>query len=135
MIYLRVTGSPGSWACHSIVLGEKFKVKNVDRIVVIQICSGRRVRVVIHADGQCIELIDHIVPVNVTGEQSNRGHGSVTCAYCDRSLSTQETTGCGTDAIGPNRSREAERPIGIRAPRGDQGIGPIVQTHRHRFAS
>lgn len=134
LFYLWITGSPGGWARLAIVLGEKLKIEYIDRIVVIQICCSRNVRVVAHADCEGIELIDHVVPVNIACQQCNRWHGNATSAYCDRSLGTQEPAGCSANTVGSDRSRDTKSSIDICVDRGDQCIGPIVQTHRHRLA-
>src|SRR5215216_224658 len=111
--YLRITGSPRQWTGLAIVLREKLKIKHVDRAIIIQICSGRNVRVIAHANRERIELIDCVIPVNITGKQSNRWHGSATRAHGDRSLGTQETTSCGANTVGPGRSRDAKGSIHI----------------------
>ena len=60
----------------AIITGEKFKVENVDRAVTVEIGSGGRCRVVAHADGHGIELVNNTIVVNITSRQADRRHGS-----------------------------------------------------------
>src|SRR5215213_8917536 len=114
-IHLWVTYFPGNGTDGSIVVGQQFEIQNVYDSIVVQVGGARRGSVVVHPDRQRIELIDDVVPVNVTGQQ---GHGrfaarAATCNY-GRPLGTQETAGGSQHRIGSCWSVQAERAVVIR---------------------
>jgi hypothetical protein len=58
---------PGERTSRSIVVSQQFQIEYVDDTIVVQIRGRGRGSVVVHPNRQGIELIDHVVPVNVTG--------------------------------------------------------------------
>lgn len=51
----------------SVVAGEQFQIQNIDHAVIVQVCLGWGGGVVTHANRQCVELVDHVVAVNIAG--------------------------------------------------------------------
>jgi len=132
---VRITDLPGNRTGRAIVPGEQLQVKNIDRPIVVQICCSRRGQVVAHPDRQRIELVDHLVVIDIAGEESDRWHTAGSARRdCGHSLGTKETAGCGADAVGPTGSREAERPIQVGSRGGDQCVACIIKTYGYWFA-
>ena len=93
----------------AIVLSQQFQVENVDDSVVVQICRGGRCRVVVDANRESIELINHIVTINITCQQTNGGFCcGIPSNDCYGSLGAEEAAGSGFHSIGPGRSLELE---------------------------
>ena len=59
----------------TIVRSEQLKVEDIDQAAVVQICCGGRRGVVVDADGQRIQLVDHAVPIDIARREGNCGHG------------------------------------------------------------
>src|SRR5215217_3871326 len=114
-IHLWVTYFPGNGTGGSIVVGQQFEIQNVDDSIVVQVGGARRGSVVVHPDRQRIELIDDVVPVNVTGQQSHSRFGVCAAACnCGRTLGTEETAGGSQHRIGASWCGQAEGAVVIR---------------------
>ena len=66
---------PGDWTRSAIVTSQKFKIQNIDDTIIVQVCGGGCGGVIAHAQRHGIELIDHIIAVNIASQQANGGHG------------------------------------------------------------
>src|SRR4030095_13101651 len=62
---------PGDRTRFSIIGGEKFKIEHIDDPIVIHISFRGSCFVVIHPNGQRIELIDEMVAIDIPGNQSD----------------------------------------------------------------
>lgn len=69
---------PGNRTGLAIITSQKFKVQNINDIVVVQVCRGGGVCVVIHPDRHGIQLINDVVVIDVTSQQTNGWHGAGT---------------------------------------------------------
>src|SRR5215212_9919416 len=120
-IHLWVTYFPGNGTDGSIIVGQQFEIQNVDDSIVVQVGGARRGSVVVHPDRQRIELIDDVVPVNVTGQQSH-SRFSVCAAACNcgRTLGTEETAGSRQDGVASGRSGQTEGAVIICCDRSHQ---------------
>src|SRR6266511_4800742 len=105
---------PGDRTCLSIILGKKFQIEYVDDPIIIQIrFSGGRF-VIVHPDRESIELIDDIIIVNITGDQSDRWErGCTPISDGHRALGTEEATRNSDHRICPGGSTEFEGTIWI----------------------
>ena len=103
---------PGNRSRFAIVAGKKLEVKHVDCAVIVQISGGGSCGVVAHANGQCVELINNAVPIDVTSGQSNGGHcASSSVRQRDGTLRAEESTGGGCDRISSSGNRQDESTI------------------------
>lgn len=57
---------PGNRACLAVVPRQLFQVEHIDDAIAVEVRHFRDGRVVAHTDGEGVELVDHVVPVNVT---------------------------------------------------------------------
>lgn len=127
---------PLKWTGCSIIAGQELQIQHVDDPIIVQVCGSGNGCVVAHPDRQGIELIDHIVVDNITGQQSDlRLCADLSGRERDRALCAEETlSGC-NHAVRPGRSAEAERAICVGSHRSDQRVFRIVQTDRDRLTS
>jgi len=85
---------PGQWAGLSIVAGQQFEIEDVDDPIPIQICRGWNGQVVIHANGQRVELVDNVIAIDITRQQTDFWHVGGPCGGdSHRALAAEETTG------------------------------------------
>jgi hypothetical protein len=114
---------------------QHLQVQDIDDPIVVQICCTRARPVVVHPDRQRIELIDHIVPIEVAGQQRDRRFRGG-AASCDRggALGTQEATGGGDHIVGAGGSGQDEGAIGIGGDRRDEGVTGSIEADRDGFA-
>lgn len=100
---------PGGRTRCSIISGQRFEIQDVDDVVVIQVCCFRRGRVIAHADGHCIELIDHVVAIDVTAQEGNRRQNVCNAGgHCHLRLGTQEARRDGNNCVGARCNLKSE---------------------------
>jgi len=58
---------PGDRTGIAIVGGQELQVEYVDHAVVVQVRGRGRGAVVVHTNGQGVELIDDTIPIDITG--------------------------------------------------------------------
>lgn len=118
----------------AVVLRQQFEVQHVDGAVVVQVCGGGRGSVVTHANGQRVELIDHVVAVDVASQQCDgRFRGCVSRQDVGGTLRGEEAAGSGNHNVIARRRNQAKRSIGVGIDRGDRHITG-EQGHDYLFA-
>jgi len=109
---------PGNRSRFAIVAGKKLEVKHVDGAIVVQISSRGSCCVVTHANGQCIELVNNAIAVNITSWQSDGGHCAGSSVHQrDGALGAEESTGGGCDRISSSGNRHDKSPICVGVQR------------------
>ena len=100
---------PGNRTDFAVVTGKEFEVENVDVAVAVEVGGGGCRRVVAHANGHGIELVNDTIVVNITRRQTDLRHGGRrSSGQRGRTLGAEETLCAGGDGVSSSGSGQAE---------------------------
>src|SRR5690349_2165997 len=126
---------PDLWGGFPIITRQQFEVQDVNHAIIVQVSLRGGCGIVAHPDRQGIELIDHIITIDIAGQQADRGHCCrVPDRDCGRALAVEETTGCSNDGVVPGREWNAEYSFRSRGSGTYLCVIHIVYIDDHRFA-
>ena len=120
---------PGNRSGFAIVQSQELQIQDIDHTIIIQIGGSWNRGVVAHPNRQGVQLINDIVVINVTRQQSDAWHraGAAT-GQRHRALGAEEPAGCGTHGVAARESRQAEGSIAVGCHRSSQRVIGVEQT-------